>query len=264
MTETLPPENIEQLLPDDVTVRHWFAFYTLGLLAAGIPLAILVAGHDWQVETWWRSDMSLSQRWEGFIAAFSDAPDGIKLLGFAIYISLCCTFLPLPANAVVAALSMQNVAIGEDIWTTSLVVAAIGGLASTVANLNDYHLFTWMLRHRHVAKIRHTRLYKKAALWFARGPFSIVLIFNILPIPIDVVRMLATVYRYPRLPFAAANFAGRFIRYAALAAITYALGRKYGWISPVALLAVAIVLGVARLVADRYRKRRERSSTQTE
>ncbi len=247
--------HLQTDLPDNVSVRRWFAAYGLFLLAAGVPLVMLIGSHDWATETWWRPGLSIAQRWEGFLRVFELAPRAIKLLGFAIFISLCCTFFPLPANAVVAAIATKNVAVGPDIWTTTLLIAAVGGAASTIANLNDYHLFTWMLRHHHIAKVRHTKIYQGAARWFARGPFSIIVIFNILPIPIDVVRMLATTYRYPRRPFAAANFIGRFVRYAILAFVTYALGREYGWISPVVLLALAALMGTERLITRALRKR---------
>jgi len=74
----------------------------------------------------------------------------------------------------------------------------------------------------------------------------LVLIFNIIPIPVDAVRVLATTGRYSRLPFAAANFLGRSIRYGLIAFVIYKW--NLGWIGPVALLALAAVLGSIRVV----------------
>jgi membrane protein YqaA with SNARE-associated domain len=228
---------------DDVSVRGWFAIYGLFLLAAGLPLAVLISQHD---TTWqqWRAEPS------AVLAATSPA---IKLLAFAIYISLCCTFLPLPTNLIIAAVAMKNVAVGPDVWTTTLAVAAVGALASTMANLNDYHLFTWLLRSRRIGKLRDTKLYRISAGWFERSPFFLVMIFNILPIPVDVVRMLASTYRYPRLPFAAANLVGRFIRYGVIAFVTYSLGSQGKW-AVLALLGVAVVLGAAKAAQAAMRK----------
>ena len=131
---------------------------------------------------------------------------------------------------------------------TAAIVGAVGGAASTVANLNDYHLFTWLLRSRRIARVRHTRLYQASARWFARSPWFILVIFNIVPIPVDVIRMLATTCRYPRLPFAAANFLGRFVRYAAIAAGTYLLGQQGKWVvwGLLALLAVIVLIYIFR------------------
>jgi len=220
---------------DAVSVLGWFAIYGLYLLATGLPLAVLVSHQDW---TW--------QQWRAEPAAVLAATGpAVKLLALAIYISLCCTFVPLPANWIVAAVAMKGAAVGPDVWTTTLAVAAVGAIASTMANLNDYHLFTWMLRSRRIGKLRDTRLYRASAGWFGRSPFFLVTLFNILPIPVDVVRILATTCRYPRLPFAAANLVGRFVRYAIIAYVTYSLGDKGKW-AVLGLLGVAVVLGAAK------------------
>ncbi|MGA2266768.1 MAG: hypothetical protein ABSH10_10130, partial [Phycisphaerae bacterium] len=126
-------------------------------------------------------------------------------------------------------------------------------LGSTIANLNDYYISTAMLRLHRIAAVRQTRTYHAAAKWFAKWPFSIVLIFNIVPIPVDVIRMLATVARYNRAAFAAANFIGRFFRYAVIAFVTYYW--NLGWIAPVALLVLAAVLGIGRVASGLMKKR---------
>jgi membrane protein YqaA with SNARE-associated domain len=213
------------------------------LLATAIPLVMHARGEPW---TWaqWRAHPAL------VLAATSPA---VKLLAFGIYVSLCCTFLPLPTNWMVAAVAMQQCAVAPTVWATTAAVASVGALASTLANLNDYHLFTWMLRSHHVAKVRHTRLYHASARWFARSPFFILVVFGIIPIPVDVIRMLATVYRYPRLPFAAANFLGRFVRYAVIAFVTFQLGNK-GWWAVLGLLGLAVVLAAIKVLPAAVKK----------
>ena len=78
------------------------------------------------------------------------------------------------------------------------------------------------------------------------------MVFNVIPIPVDVVRMLATTYRYPRVPFGAASFIGRFLRYGVIAFVTF--WWDLGWIAPVALLALAVVLGLLRLRAGLFKR----------
>jgi membrane protein YqaA with SNARE-associated domain len=234
-------------------VRAWFAFYAVVAAAALLPLALLAGGHDWQPARWWRAGLSLSERWDAFLAVFRQAPAAVKLLGFGLFVSLCCTFLPLPANGVVAAVATRQVAVAPTAAGTVLLVALVGALGSTVANLNEYHLFTWMLRSRHVARVRHTRMYAAAARWFGRAPFLLLVVFNILPVPIDIVRMLAITYRYPRPRFAAANFIGRFVRYAVIAAVAYALAAQ-GWFVAAILLGLGAALAAWRLVPGAWRR----------
>ena len=233
--------------PDRLSVKRWLAVYAVYLLALLVPAAMLLG--------------RMGSSWREFFGdpagVTRDADAALKLLLFGAYISVCCTFLPLPANAMVSAVSIQQFAPYPNIWATTALVATVGAWASMMANLLDFHLFTLMLRSRRVARVRRTRLYRGSARWFARQPFVILVIFNILPIPIDVVRMLAATYRYPLGRFAAANFIGRWVRYAVLAAVTFSLG-KQGWVAVVALLAVAAVLAAPRLLR-RWLDRRRRT-----
>ena len=233
---------------DRVSVVRWFVFYGLLLAGACAALAVLIAREPW---TWadWRQQTART---------FAATDETLKLLGFGIYLSLCCTFLPLPTGWIVAAVAPRQAAVGGGVWDTTLLVAAVGAAGSTIANLNDYHLFTLILRHRGVAKVRHTRLYDRAARWFGRSPLFILVVFNIIPIPVDVIRMLATTYRYPRRPFAAANFIGRFVRYGIIAFVTY--WWNLGWIAVVALLGIAVLLGVSRVGSMAVRKLRARKA----
>ncbi len=219
---------------DGISVARWFALYAVMLAAAGGWLWIL------QID---QTTVSFDS-WAGFKSSLREVPQAVKLLTFGIYISLCCTFLPLPANWLVAMVATRTVAVGTGLWDTVLLVGLVGAAASTVANLNDYHLFTWMLRIRHVAKVRHARIYKIAARWFDKSPFFLVVVFNILPIPVDVVRMLAATHRYPRAAFAGANFAGRLIRYGTIAYLIY-----YFELSVETAMLIMLALAAAMLIA---------------
>jgi membrane protein YqaA with SNARE-associated domain len=134
------------------------------------------------------------------------------------------------------------------------LICAGGAAASTVANLTDYHIFLLLLRHHRIAKIRHTRAYHAAAKWFSKGPFTIMLVFNIILIPVDVVRMLSAVYGYHRMKFAAANFIGRLVRYATFVYITVALGTAYEWIAPLAFLGLAFAIALFKIIPAIWRK----------
>ena len=238
---------------DDVSVLRWFAAYAAALITAALVLAWLGGRHDWQVGSWWRDGLGLRQRWDRFLDVFAAASPLVKLIGFAIYISLCTTFLPLPTGGLVAALATREAALAAGLdaslatqaAVTTLSVALIGAAASTVANLNDYHLFTWMLRSDRVQKVRHSRAVQRAERWFARSPLLLLVVFNILPIPIDVVRILAISYRYPRRRFALANFAGRFIRYGVIAFVTF--WWNLGWIAVACLLGLGLAIALGRM-----------------
>jgi hypothetical protein len=168
--DELSPQALEQSAdfdrPDQVSLRRWFSAYALYMLAICVPLGLLIAAENWSWSQWvHQSAQTLSQ-----------TSEATKLLFFLAYMSICCTFLPLPTGWMVAALASHEAAIAQGLSSNELVVAlattfivgAVGGLGSSMANLNDYHLFTWLLRSRRVAKVRNTRTYRAAARWFAR------------------------------------------------------------------------------------------------
>jgi len=231
-----PEELLARLeLPDRVSIRRWFAFYAVFLLVGCAGLAVLISRAEWNWERW-RYD---------FDRTFQETASGIKLIVFALYLSVCTTFVPLPTGPITAAVAMQRTGVGYGLWDTVLIVALVGAAATTIGNLNDYHLFTWMLRSRRIAAVRHTRVHRAAARWFARRPFLILVIFNVIHIPVDVIRMLAAADRYGRVPFAASNFVGRFIRYGIIAFVTYKW--KLDWM-PLALLGLGAALGIVSLL----------------
>ena len=188
--------------------------------------------------------------WGEFKESVKLASPTIKLLIFGLYLAFSCTFIPLNTSWLVAVVAMQSTAVTGECWSTVAIVSITGAIASTVANLNDYHIFTLLLRNNRIERIRHTRGYASAERWFARSPFAILLFFNITPIPIDFSRVLAATHKYPRRLFASANFLGRFIRYAIIAFVTYQLG-KQGWIAVVALLGAAIIIPLVKYLKHR-------------
>ncbi len=220
-----------------------------------VPLAFVLARYDWAGAGGFQPGQSLLEKWESVQAAITGLDRNDKLLAFGLYLAVCSTFLPLPTSWMVAAVALPAHAVGANVWTTTLLVTIVGSAASVVANLNDYHIFTLMLRHRHVAKLRHTRTYRMAAKWFSKGPFLLLVIFNFIPIPVDVVRLLATGYRYPRPRFAAANFIGRALRYAVIAFVTYSLADK-AWVAVVALLGFALLLSLERMLRFLFKRAR--------
>lgn len=129
------------------------------------------------------------------------------------YLSLCCLFCPLPTAWIVMLLASNQMAVIEPAPLRVLVVSALCAVATGVANLNEYHLITFLLRYGRIGRVRDTRVYRWAARWFGVSPFVVVALFGFLPLPVDVVRWLAILYRYQRLRYFAAYVVGRFPRY---------------------------------------------------
>ncbi|MBN1435504.1 MAG: hypothetical protein JW936_00390 [Sedimentisphaerales bacterium] len=203
---------------DGFNLRLWFGVF-LGFLAllAGVTLAALRFDDG---GTFW--------------------PERIWLLAlYLFYMSLCCTFFPAPTAWIVLLMASpmfglvspgvleEHFGIGAEIagvWAavlTIVVVAAVGALGTAMANLNEYHIFTYLLRFGKVSKLKETGWYQTAARYFNASPFMLIAVVSFLPIPVDVVRWLAISNRYNRILFVWANFLGRFLRYGIFAATAF-------------------------------------------
>lgn len=224
-----------------VSLRRWFAAFVtyLSVLAA---LALL---------GFHRYDQAGSEI----------ALRGAMLALYLFYLSLCCTFFPAPTTWIILLLASPVVGLVPtetvrgvfgvtgpwDEWiagvATVVFVAALGAFGTAMANLNEYHVFTWLLRFGRVHKVRHHRLYQKAEAWFETSPFLLIALFSLLPVPVDVVRWLAIGKQYSRRRFALANWVGRFLRYALLAAAATSLG-----LGIVEIVVVQLAFGVVVLV----------------
>jgi membrane protein YqaA with SNARE-associated domain len=267
-------------LPRHVSIGRWFLFYALLVAAAALPLVLSIERAPEPFQQVGQSVAALVKAigpmFRGRFAEFSAGAAAAgaqferalhamtatdKLLIMALYLSLCTTFTPLSTNWIVAVLSMGAAAVSGNHFVTVLSVSTVAAAASTVANLNDYHLMLLVLRSRRIAKVRNTRTYHAAAAWFARAPLTIMLVFNVLSIPVDVSRVLAALYGFPRLPFAGINFLGRWLRYAIIAIVTVLLGSR-GWIAPLVLLGLATAVALGRAVPVVARRLVRRSPQQ--
>jgi len=158
------------------------------------------------------------------------------------YLSLACTFLPLPTAWIViwAAAPTEGGGLGLNPW----VVATVGAAGTAIANMHDYYLVTFLYRYRSVRKIRTKGWYKRVAAWYNRAPFGTLAAASFLPIPVDFVRLLAISEGYNRAKFAIGSLVGRWPRYLLLAALADRFELGWQWI--VGILGATAVLGLWR------------------
>ena len=212
---------------DGLHLRRWFLFY-LGFMA-GLTLLI------WDVIYRTQVDNQVEQiSW--------------LLALYLFYMSLCCTFIPLPtawlvllmASPMVGLITCDNPVLQG--FLTIVMVAGVGALGTAIANLNEYHIFTYLLRCGHVSQVRQTRMYLFASKWFTVSPFSLLTLMSFLPVPVDVVRWIAISHRYSRIRYSLASFGGRFVRYSLFSATAIFLEIGKWQILAIQAALVAIVL----------------------
>jgi len=167
------------------------------------------------------------------------------LVLYLLYMSVAFTFLPLPTAWIVLWAARE---------VEPLSVALIGTIGTCIANLHDYYIIHYLFRVERVKKAKNTRLYRSGVRWFERAPFLTLSAASFLPIPIDVVRILAVSTEYPRRLYALATFAGRLPRYLLLAYLGYELqlSNRVIFVVFLATAAIGAVKGFSKL-RDKYK-----------
>jgi len=170
------------------------------------------------------------------------------------YLSLCNTFLPLPTSWIIMLCASEEVMLFESPILRVAVVAVCGGIATVVANLNEYHLLHCLLGRRLAARLRTSGVYRWAIRWFDAAPFSLLALIALIPIPVDAVRWLAILRGYSRWRYAAAYFVGRAPRYAVLAAVAVVATPT---VLQIALIQLALIIPpLLRVLWSLIRRRR--------
>jgi len=164
------------------------------------------------------------------------------LAAYVGYMSICCTFCPLPTTPVV--LWMAAPAAGGGLGLDPLTVAVLGAVGTAIANMHDYYLLTFLYRYRPVRRVRASGLYKRFAAWYNRAPFATLAAASFLPIPVDFVRLLAISEGYNRAKFAIGSLVGRWPRYLLLAYFAERFDLGWQWILGIG--GAVVVLGLWR------------------
>jgi membrane protein YqaA with SNARE-associated domain len=145
-----------------------------------------------------------------FAASFLLPPFARGLARFFAYMSLASNTIPLPATPVVLYMGREYP------W---LAVALVGGVATTLANLLDYEIFTSVLKTKLLRKVRDSEHSQASIRAFQRVAFLALVAANVVVFSWDLVRLVAIAARYSRVKYAAATFVGRTVRYAVLALV---------------------------------------------
>jgi len=167
------------------------------------------------------------------------------LFDFFLYMCLACTFFPIP--------TLPAIAFTAKIFSPFLV-SFLGAAGTCVANLNDYTILGWLFRNQKVKKIRDIRSYRKLLYYFDKHSFLTLAIATFLPIPIDVIRLLAISRAYTYWKYVAATFVGRFPRYLIIAYLGRELPAKYIFI----IFGITIIPAIYKFVSDMIKKSRKR------
>jgi membrane protein YqaA with SNARE-associated domain len=170
---------------------------------------------------------------------------GSILMDYFLYMCIACQFFPIPTIPPIAFVSKLF---------HPVLVSAVGAFGTCIANLNDYAILGWLFRHQRVKKIRDVQTYRKFLLLFDRYAFLTMAAASFLPIPVDVVRLMAISRAYTYWKYLLATFVGRFPRYLIIAYLGKELPAKYILI----LFLISTLPALAKIISDMIKKRRRK------
>ena len=189
---------------------------------------------------------SIFSLFKAFMKPGVDIPESPSVLfDYFLYMCFACQFFPIP--------TLPPIAFAAKVFHP-ILVAAVGAAGTCIANLNDYAILGWLFRHKRVQKVRDVQMYRKLLGFFDKHGFLTLSVAAFLPIPIDVIRLLAISRAYTYWKYILATFTGRFPRYLILAYVGKELPAK--WILIIFLLSA--IPAVAKFVSDIIKKKRRK------
>jgi membrane protein YqaA with SNARE-associated domain len=169
---------------------------------------------------------------------------GSILFDFFLYMCAACQFFPIPTLPPIAFVSKVF---------HPVLVSFVGAIGTCIANFNDYAILGWLFRHHRIKKIRDIRTYRRLLHFFDKYAFLTLSAAAFLPIPVDVVRLMAISRAYSYWKYVAATFTGRFPRYLLIAYVGKELPFK--WI--IIIFLISIVPAGIKLLSGIIKKRRK-------
>ena len=128
----------------------------------------------------------------------------LALCFYFSYMTVACTFLPLPTPQIVM-----------DYGATfgPVLAAIVGGIGSSISVTIDYALVAVIFRYERVARVKTTQTYLYVERLFNKAAFVSLVIGSFTPIPFEPIKLLACATRYNMAKYLLAIFVGRTSRY---------------------------------------------------
>lgn len=173
----------------------------------------------------------------------------LSLWSFFSYMTVACTFFPLPTPQIVMDYGARF---------GPLLAAIVAGIGSGISVTIDYAFVEFIFRYEKVARIKSTRTYIYVERLFIKAPFLSLIIGSFTPIPFEPIKLLACTARYHRFKYLLAIFLGRTSRYYLLGLLQKELliPREYLYGSILAIILIEII----RRLIKRIKKRQQTTS----
>ncbi|HDL19497.1 MAG TPA: DedA family protein [Bacteroidetes bacterium] len=166
-----------------------------------------------------------------------------ELMSYFLVLSISCNLVPVPTFPIVLYIS-HDYHIG---W-----IVLLGSIGAAIAAFMEYKVIDFLMRFDRIAKLKQNGKYKKYAGYFDKFSFRSIMIASMIPLPVDVIRLLAITRKYKLWKFLTATFLGRLPRILIFAFLGSQLA--YSKLIAIILLSATLLIELIRRAVKIYHR----------
>lgn len=166
-----------------------------------------------------------------------------ELVSYFLVMSVSCNLVPLPTFPIVLYVSHDYA-----IW----MLVFFGSIGASISALIEYYVIDFLMRFDRIAKLKQNGKYQKYAGYFDRFSFRSLMLASLIPLPLDVIRILAITRRYSMWRYLLATFIGRIPRIFIFAFLGSQLA--YSKFIAIILLSVMLIFELTRRIIKIYHR----------
>jgi len=158
-----------------------------------------------------------------------------ELMSYFLVMSVSCNLVPIPTYPFILYVSHDYA-----VW----LIVLVGTIGSTISAIIEYYFIDFLMRFDRFARLKETEGYHKYIKYFDRFSFRSIMLASVLPLPLDVIRIMAIMRRYAKWKYLTATFIGRIPRIFIFALLGSQLA--YTKTIAIALLVITLLIEVVR------------------
>jgi len=166
-----------------------------------------------------------------------------ELISYFLVMSISCNLVPIPTYPFILYVSHDYA-----IW----LIVLVGTIGSVISAIIEYNFIDFLMRFDRFARLKETNSYQKYVKYFDRFSFHSIMLASVLPLPLDVIRILAIMRRYAKWKYLVATFIGRIPRILIFAVLGSQLA--YSKAIAIALLIITLLIEVIRRVVKLFHR----------
>jgi len=160
-----------------------------------------------------------------------------ELVSYFLVLSVSCNLVPIPTFPIVLYVSHDYA-----IW----MIVLFGSVGASISALIEYNIIDFLMRFDRIAKLKQNGKYQKYAGYFDRFSFRSIMLASLIPLPLDVIRILAITRKYSKWKYLLATFLGRIPRIFIFAFLGSQLA--YPKLIAIILLSAMLILELTRRI----------------